>query len=226
MSSTGNPNAVETVGTNNVFVTVTSFYGCEAKDSTIVIVNALPKHLSEQDKIYTFISGQTQDVELKTDPQNINTNCNFEWRDNDSLYVSSDSPIYAVAPEEDFYYLTIITQDGCDITEKIEVIIKPANIEPYNVITPNGDDVNDYWVINFIEFYPLAEVTIFNRNGNMVYKPTTNYGPTNHFTGIYDNVTKKTLPAGVYFYVIDMSKYSDYKENNKELKGTLTIIKD
>jgi len=69
-----------------------------------------------------------------------------------------------------------------------------------NVITPNGDGVNDTWSIEHIEDFPNSLVVIYNRWGNIVWKASNNglqWDGTNYRNG-------ELLPDGTYFYVIDL----------------------
>ena len=82
-----------------------------------------------------------------------------------------------------------------------------------NTITPNGDGVNDYWVINGINEYPNAEVQVFTRYGNRVFDSK---GYNTPFNGTYGG---KILPTGVYYYIINLNT------NCNLLSGSLTIIR-
>jgi gliding motility-associated-like protein len=82
-----------------------------------------------------------------------------------------------------------------------------------NSFTPNGDGINDYWVIPGIETFPAAIVQIFSRNGQKVFESR---GYSNTFDGTLNG---KALPAGVYYYVINLTAYC------KVLSGSLTIIR-
>ncbi len=41
-----------------------------------------------------------------------------------------------------------------------------------NVFTPNGDGLNDFWVISNINKYPEASIEVFNRWGTVVFRST------------------------------------------------------
>lgn len=69
-----------------------------------------------------------------------------------------------------------------------------------NVITPNGDGVNDTWVLPFTG----SEVIISDRNGQTIYH-STNY--QNDWSG---NV-------GVYYYTVYY--------NGSASRGSLTVLK-
>ncbi|WP_299434687.1 gliding motility-associated C-terminal domain-containing protein [uncultured Maribacter sp.] len=86
-------------------------------------------------------------------------------------------------------------------------------LETYNLLeldnyymTPNGDGVNDFLVIDGIEESPNNNLQIYNRYGVMVFSKN-NY--TNEFDG-YSNrssvITKNDgLASGIYFYIITLN---------------------
>jgi gliding motility-associated-like protein len=86
------------------------------------------------------------------------------------------------------------------------------NVTPRNLFSPNGDGVDDFWVIESIENYPGAEVTIYNANGRIVYEKK-NYN--NEWNAVYEG---KDLPETAYFFVI---RY----ENKDPKTGSVTIIR-
>ena len=66
-----------------------------------------------------------------------------------------------------------------------------------DVLSPNGDFINDTWTIFNIERYPDATVKVYNRWGNEVFA-SKNYN--NDWRGDSDG---KTLPQGSYFYQVN-----------------------
>ncbi|MBN7813051.1 DUF11 domain-containing protein, partial [Algoriphagus sp. H41] len=82
-----------------------------------------------------------------------------------------------------------------------------------NAITPNGDGVNDTWVIKGLrEFFATNKVTIVNRWGVEVYK-SSNY--QNDWSG-------GNLNGGTYFYQLEV-RDSSGKEHT--FTGFITLIK-
>ena len=84
---------------------------------------------------------------------------------------------------------------------------------PAQAFTPNGDGVNDYWIVPGIDNYPNNNVKVYNRSGNAVFE-TRNY--QNNWNGAFNNNNGK-LPAGSYFYVID------FGNGQKSLQGWIFI---
>ncbi|WP_187289860.1 gliding motility-associated C-terminal domain-containing protein [Flagellimonas ruestringensis] len=83
-------------------------------------------------------------------------------------------------------------------------------------ITPDGDDINDYFRINNIENYPDNVLKIFNRWGALVYQ-AEGYGlDGNYFTGISEGKAtiqqKRELPSGTYFYTLSFTGQNPGKE--------------
>ena len=76
--------------------------------------------------------------------------------------------------------------------------------------SPDGDGVNDGFIIKGIENYPQNSLSIFNRWGNKVYEqaPYDNSwsGNTKNASGFV--LSNGTLPNGTYFYVLDFGVQS------------------
>ena len=87
-----------------------------------------------------------------------------------------------------------------------------GNLLIFNEFSPNGDGVNDTFVINGIEDYPNSSLEVYNRWGNIVYK-TRNY--RNDWGGISNGRatinTQEELPIGTYYYVLDLGNGSKPK---------------
>ena len=104
---------------------------------------------------------------------------------------------------------------GCNKFAAIDVIIL-ARVKPYDAITPNGDDLNDYWSIDNISSYPEATITVIDRWGVSVFEGKGENYEEKPFRGKLDG---KLLPTGVYMYRIKPN--ADYPD----VVGSLTIIR-
>ncbi|HEY1872468.1 MAG TPA: gliding motility-associated C-terminal domain-containing protein, partial [Chitinophagaceae bacterium] len=83
-----------------------------------------------------------------------------------------------------------------------------------NAFTPNGDGKNDYWRIPYLDIGLDAEVSVFNRWGQLVYHVE---GSTVSWDG---NFSGTPQPTGVYVYLIR------FKQNKfPQMKGTFTLIR-
>lgn len=119
----------------------------------------------------------------------------------------------AVSPKEDTYYtLTVTSADGCVAKDEVFVRVLKKIVVP-NAFTPNGDGINDTWIILFLDSYAGCTVDVFNRFGQKVHS-STGYGK------IWDGTMNgRPLPVGTYYYVIN-------PRNGKPLlNGSVTIIR-
>lgn len=85
-------------------------------------------------------------------------------------------------------------------------LILPDDVVIYNLVSPNDDGMNDYFIIDNIQRYPNNRVTVFNRWGVKLFE-TTNYdSDDNVFRGYSDaraTIGSSLLPTGNYFYVVE-----------------------
>lgn len=156
---------------------------------------------------------RTTPPELLKDPENelhiVRWDANKQlWVDEGGVVDMSSKRITTVSEIKDFGYFTLATVKKDWVLDGDVVI--------YNLVTPDGDGKNDYFIIDNIKKYPNNRVEIYNRWGIKVYE-TTNYDPlgdgsTNVFTGYSEGkitVDKsKKLPSGTYYYIVTY-EYTD-----------------
>ena len=70
--------------------------------------------------------------------------------------------------------------------------------------SPNGDGVNDMFIIKGLNNYPNNTLTFFNRWGNEVYAVTNYQNDWNATSNKGLRVGGELLPVGTYFYILDL----------------------
>lgn len=81
------------------------------------------------------------------------------------------------------------------------------------VFTPNGDGVNDFFVIKGIQKTENT-LTIYNRWGNKVYK-MDNYDNTwNGMPNVSGTLGNQKLPQGTYYYILEFKGETNLKTTN------------
>jgi gliding motility-associated-like protein len=104
------------------------------------------------------------------------------------------------------YTLTVQDNNGCRNADYVTVFVDSSlncDIEIYNGFSPNGDLNNDAWIIEGIEALRDNRVSIFNRWGDLVWTEKDYDNSTVVWKG--ENQTGQMLPAGTYFYVIQVN---------------------
>ena len=72
------------------------------------------------------------------------------------------------------------------------------------MISPNGDGLNDEMTIANIELYPEHRVLIYDVLGRLVFSTEDYDNINNPFIGIGNVNGFGELPAGTYYYLIDV----------------------
>ena len=138
----------------------------------------------------------------------------FLWSPSSSL-VSNPSVENPLAEPDSTttYTVTVTSPEGCIGVDTVTInVVLPVNV--VDGFTPNDDGVNDVWEIEIVEFYPDADVFIFNRWGQLLFSSP---GYVEKWDGTYNG---ERLPVGTYYYVIDLKD-----PNIEPLTGPVSIIR-
>ncbi len=112
------------------------------------------------------------------------------------------------------YIVVIVTaQDGTVNTYTLTITRGATTtdlVTVHNGLSPNGDGINDYLVIDRITNYPNNKLTIVNPNGAKVYETSGYDNNFNHFDG-HSSVNGTLMQAGTYFYELDLNVNGETK---------------
>lgn len=92
-------------------------------------------------------------------------------------------------------------EDLCDDALVTITVRDTATVcKAFNVMTPDKDGINDYFVVDCLNFglFPDNSLVVYNQWGDKVYETK---GYNNMWDGTLDGEPGKDLPDGVYFYV-------------------------
>ena len=112
------------------------------------------------------------------------------------------------------YYVFVKGENDCQISSNnFKIIDSDISVKIPSAFTPNDDGINDIWKIEFIGFYPEAEIKIFDRFGKLLVRYKGDY------TGWNGNYHGKKMPSGTYWYIINI------KDKTKIRNGSVTLIR-
>ncbi|HAN38405.1 MAG TPA: hypothetical protein DCQ29_05840 [Chitinophagaceae bacterium] len=139
-------------------------------------------------------------------------NLRFRWTPN--RWLNSDTILRPItAPQGDITYtLTVTGQGNCSVTDNMFVKLLLAPEIP-TAFSPNGDGINDTWIIKYLESYPGCTVEVFNRYGQSVF---SSRGYATPWNGTYNGAV---LPVGTYYYIVDP------KNGRNKIAGYVTILR-
>ncbi|MDB5232190.1 MAG: hypothetical protein JWN76_2995 [Chitinophagaceae bacterium] len=118
-----------------------------------------------------------------------------------------------VKPMADQVYTITVTGEGnCSVTDDVAIVVLKMPVPP-NAFSPNGDGINDTWIIKYLDTYPGCTVDIFDRYGQIIFHSTGYSLP-------WDGSSHgKLLPIGTYYYIIDP------KNGRNAFTGYVIILK-
>ena len=101
----------------------------------------------------------------------------------------------------DQFTYVVCNPNGCD-TATVNVFIECVELTVFNAVSPNNDEVNDYFYVAKIENFPNNRLWIYNRWGNLVFD-SGKEGYQNNWPGTWgDDID---LPDGTYYYILEWS---------------------
>lgn len=194
-------------GTFNISLFIFDAKGC-VSDTAIksVVVDPYP-HLSLTHNVVVLEGGHLQ---LK--PIFYAVNPGFNW--SPDLYLDSTNVAYPItSPLNDITYkLTLTGKGNCAVSDTVFVKLLLSPMVP-NAFSPNGDGINDTWIIKYLDSYPNCEVKVFDRGGHLIFH-SVNYDKP--WDGTFNG---KPLPIGTYYYIINP------KNGRAIISGSVTILK-
>lgn len=144
----------------------------------------------------------------------------FFWTFEHDITSTQPNPVFTYVTEGTFTAtLTVYDDLGCDTIYTKEIYVNPVKLKIPSVFTPNGDGINDTWVITLAsgsespgnsgsdvnrnrdtgsdeipinDYYKNTELVVFNRWGRVVY----------HSTDYQNDWDGGNLHDGTYFYVL------------------------
>lgn len=139
----------------------------------------------------------------------------YQWADAAGIVSGKNTDVLTARPAvTTTYTVTAATAAGCIATAAMTIRVpEDTKFEATNILTPNGDGINDRWQIKNIGRYPLNNVKIFDRNGKLIY---TKSGYNNEWDGMLNG---KILAQDTYYYMVDLG------DGSKVQKGFITILR-
>ncbi len=208
-------------GVNKVYwETNNGFCGPESRDTIVIVYDLFPTAVPDTIEVpfgetinfnvlQNDITPQQIDVTVDDEPDHGNfdeiSEGLFRYQP-DVTFSGEDVMIYKICN-------LICPMPACSTAVVTFIVGKAGDCEIYNLITPNGDDVNDEIFVPCLDGDGAIdnEVTIFNQYGDVVFHAQPY---ENDWKGTYNG---QELPAGTYFYVVK------FNGDTKPVSGFLQI---
>ena len=215
---THNSGDVFPIGATIVNYTATDVSGNTSDSSFVVFVNELPTIdiLSSSSTINVCLGDElTFNAVYESDSSSI------DWYFEQDYLGSGDSIYLDDLNKSDggTYYVQIMDSNGCLNQASIDITLKLCEIIVTGVITPNGDGLNDNFVIEYLSAYPGTEIWIYNRWGAEVYHSEDYQNDWDGRSDSQFNIGGDELPESTYYYLIKLGGEQDNPSNGDIHKG-------
>jgi len=178
------------------FIIEASFGPCAAQDTLNVEILTNPEVDAGPD-LEVFAE---EFFELGGNPTSA-TAVSYAWTPNPTLSLDTTlSNPNGFLMETQLFTVFVTDANGCVGLDTVLVEVLPE-VQITSGFTPNGDGVNDRWIIDNMELFPNNVVHIFNRWGTSIYKAKS-YNMANAWDGTYEG---DPVPVGTYYYAIELN---------------------
>ncbi|MFA9392258.1 MAG: Ig-like domain-containing protein [Prolixibacteraceae bacterium] len=222
------------------YLTVTDIYGCSSVADLMHVTYTVDDFRAVDDTYSTYQqtdldmyvlrndvidTEDSYDLNSLTIAQQPNHGHLEEGRWNSDTLLTYVPDIYYHGPDTFVYIIrTELAKNDGQATVYITVLEKRPVVP--GGFSPNGDGINELLIIDNIELYEESNLVVFNRWGNIVYEKN-NYSNAEAWDGIANKgirVGNGVLPAGVYFYILDLGPNEAITE--RIIKGNMYIASD
>ncbi|WP_421946760.1 gliding motility-associated C-terminal domain-containing protein [Phaeodactylibacter xiamenensis] len=211
-----------TVGDNLAIWTLDGGLCGDSSRDTLIIDYQLPPVVQNDDRTIEFAVETIVDV-LANDavPEGSTLEVIMEPF-NGRARVTADNRI-AYTPDPDFAgtdeLVYQVCREGCACADAVLrlTVGEGVDCEPPNIFTPNGDGVNEAFIIPCLldtGAYPNSQLSVFNRWGDEVYNSPRPY--PNNWRGTFNG---EDLPVDTYFYILDLG------DGSRPITGYLLLQK-
>ncbi|MFM6976135.1 MAG: putative Ig domain-containing protein, partial [Sphingobacteriaceae bacterium] len=138
----------------------------------------------------------------------------YSWSPSTGLSATNIANPVATPSQTTTYEVTVTNSYGSTTKVYFTVtVVEDYNINPTNLITPNGDGINDTFFVDNLSSYPSSVLTIFDNAGRVVFT-------SNNYQNNWDGTVNGTpLHEGTYYYIITFNSGAAPK------KGFITLIR-
>ncbi|MBF6640647.1 T9SS type B sorting domain-containing protein [Flavobacterium sp. J49] len=204
--SAGNPNMTYLWSTGETTQTIVSN---GLTDYSVVVTTPAPESCSKTKNFSITYHAQPVISSIETNGLEVTINTtqsgDFEYSLDGIVYQNSN--VFTVS-EGGMYIGYVRERNQCGFDQKTFIVISvPA------FFTPNGDNINDTWSIKGANFFPNAEVLIFDRFGKMI-------AVLNHYNPFWDGTYNgNLLPSTDYWFVAKIN------DSTPEIKGHFAMLR-
>lgn len=191
LSATNISNPVATVNSNAAFTVTATLNGCVRTGTVNISIKPNPVISAGPDK--TIVDGD----QVQLNGSSAANAVSIAWTPAATLTNANSYTPVAKPATTTTYTLTVRDNNNCTSTDAAIVTVIPYCMKVMNAFTPNGDGMNDRWLVtNGAPCTNNIKVGVYNRYGNVIY---TNNNYANDWDGTFNG---KPVADGTYYYTV------------------------
>lgn len=214
VTSTHSPDDYFRAGTTEVVYTATDNYGnsSECRFNVIVTSSALPVIANCPDDIYAEADITAKVAITWTEPS-VTSQCDVVFTSN--FQPGDEFPVGTTVVK-----YTATDESGHEVVCSFNVVVEfgAPVFEVIQVVTPNGDGINDDWTITNLQYFSDNNVMVVDRWGSLIYRASGYNNENVVWKGV--NSSGTTVPTGTYFYTIVV----DWEGKHVEKRGFIEVV--
>lgn len=190
-------------------LSVSDTYGTQTQTGNAVItINDLPQIQISSDKGESISKGSVLQLTATGGTK-------YSWTGSEMLSGQNNATLTIRPKQSGTYKVTVTNASGCTMDQTIYItVVDDYKLEAGTLVTPNGDGINDKFVIKNIDYYPNNTLKLFDKAGRVFY---TKKSYANDWDG---TVNGSPLAEGTYYYILDLGP------GLGTLKGYINILRD
>ncbi len=197
----------KTAGSKQIVLKVTSDKGCQDSVTRYVSVYKAPE----------VNAGDDRNIEKGFGVQLEATGAvYYSWTPSEGLNNALIGNPKANPDLSTIYVVEGTDKNGCTNRDTLKINVNDGFIViPYNIVTPDANNLNDTWIVKNIEAYPGNSLIIFDQWNQKVFE-TKDY--KNDWAGV--NQKGDILPDATYYYILR------FENSNRKYSGYITLIRN